>query len=283
MAPSGVALKVTVASGGGQGAGDYDADFHGPRNELLNSREPNGKIQYTEGDDRYFAWQTYFPDGSSKDEGNFPDPPPFCADDSCAPSGFNVFFQMHQEGVCGGPPISLGLVRADTVNDSGYASQNTGNVYHIVFNATDGQYTGDTPRLWPPMGHTEGIVKGGWYNFILHIGWSKNACQGDCNSPKNFNGGVLELWVKEPGRDWVYAWPGHGKSAAHSTAYDWPGSGDVCSADGSNVPRGGPMPQSLKFGLYRDTMLNNTATLFQHGLLAGTTCEAVNPGGCPPR
>jgi hypothetical protein len=283
MAESGAALKVTVASGGEPGAGDYDMNFHGPRNELLNANEPGGKVTYQEGDERYFSWETFFPDGSDPQQGVFPDPPPFCTDPQCAPSGFNVFFQLHQVGNCGGPAVSLGLVRADTINpQSGYVSQNTGNVYLMVFSVTDGTYTGGTPRLWPALGHTQSILKGGWYQFILHVRWGKTPCQGACNSPQTFNNGVVELWVKEPGGDWAYAWPGHGKSAAHATAYDWPNS-NVCSADGAGVPTSGPMPQGLKLGLYRDAYLSNTATVYQRGLLAGTTCEAVSPGGCPLR
>lgn len=134
---SGTTLRVELR--------DDDFADSGERNELVGAREGQGSCgpreltTYTEGDERYFAWSTFFPS-------DFPAPPP-------GPKAWHVFFQFHQEAHCSPPPLQLAL------NPSGGDYQ-----IQLVSAQAHG---GDGDTLWATP-----IARGSWHDFILRVRFS---------------------------------------------------------------------------------------------------------------
>src|SRR5205085_8137805 len=144
------------------------------RNEVVHSMD-SGTTRptfYRAGDDRYFAWSTYFP-------------PEFArwtcrSTDSNCPNGvpnsnynpWNVVTQFHQNSDNGVNPLGIDLRRTNLSSQNSYA---------LVF--LYGYNNGSSDReLW-----RQELQAGNWYDFVLHVRFSQAS------------DGVLELWVGNNG------------------------------------------------------------------------------------
>jgi hypothetical protein len=144
------------------------------RNEVVHSMDSGTSKPtfYRAGDDRYFAWSTYFP-------------PEFArwtcmGTDSNCPNGvpnsnynpWNVVTQFHQNGDSGVNPLGIDLRRTNLSSQNSYA---------LVF--LYGYNEGSSDReLW-----RQELQAGNWYDFVLHVRFSQGS------------DGVLELWVGNNG------------------------------------------------------------------------------------
>lgn len=288
-------MFFTVKAGGTEGSGDYNSGFKGPRNELVFTREDNIRKEYVDGDNRYYAWNTYFP--STYQSWAFPDP----QDYTTVQSAFNTFFQFHANGECHpGIPLALLAVRTDTT-----AGRQRGDKYQIILSG-DNTYNAEAVdkteehRLFALAeaaasqgtalaGHSQ-LMKDHLYKFVLHVKWSTRACSTPCNWD-NPDGGAVELWVNgttpatatTPGTTntlyRVYA-------KERITMPTWP-STSPCSGDNdeyiNNAVANTGMKNHVKLGLYRDRHLTNAATVVHDTFRVGKSCLSVFPNAtvCP--
>lgn len=166
--PTGKALRVELRSGDMWPC--VTCAYATTRNELVytNDSGTSTPTYYQAGDDRYFAWSTYFP-------AEFARWTCVASDPNC-PGGvpnanfnpWNVFTQFHHNGDNGVNPIGMDLRRTTTSNANSYAL--------ILLWGSNG---GNNDReLW-----RQDLQAGNWYDFVLHVRFSTTTT------------GVLELWV----------------------------------------------------------------------------------------
>jgi hypothetical protein len=144
------------------------------RNELVHSMDSGTSkpTYYYAGDDRYFAWSTYFSAGFARwtcvgTDGNCPNGVP-----SSSYNPWNVVTQFHQNSDNGVNPLGIDLRRTNLSSQNSYA---------IVL--LYGYNNGSSDReLWRQELQTET-----WYDFVLHVRFSQAS------------DGILELWVGNDG------------------------------------------------------------------------------------
>ncbi|MEA2466473.1 MAG: hypothetical protein QOJ57_599 [Thermoleophilaceae bacterium] len=136
-----------VTSPSAQGKRAYDVsirdgdDSYGERCEIgMGNPGRSGFPEFTQGDERWISWQVYLPDG-------YPIDTPY----------WQLFFQIHQRGDGGCPPISMG------VEDGQFK----------MFKSARPTYVVDTREMWaaPATGNR-------WVKFTLHIKNSTNPNEG---------------------------------------------------------------------------------------------------------
>ena len=143
------------------------------RNELVQNKDSGTTTPtlYKAGDDRYFAWSTYFPAEFAHWT---------CSNDTNCPGGvpnsnynaWNVVTQFHHNSDNGVNPIGIDLRRTTTSSANSYAL--------ILLYGYNG---GSSDReLW-----RQDLQAGNWYDFVLHVRFSTTST------------GVLELWVGNNG------------------------------------------------------------------------------------
>ena len=144
------------------------------RNEVVHSMDSGTTkpTYYRAGDDRYFAWSTYFPAEFARWTCK--------STDSNCPNGipnsnynpWNVVTQFHQSGDSGVNPLGIDLRRTSLSSQNSYAI-----VLLYAYN------NGSSDReLW-----RQELQAGNWYDFVLHVRFSQGS------------DGVLELWVGNNG------------------------------------------------------------------------------------
>ena len=144
------------------------------RNEVVHSMDSGTTkpTYYRAGDDRYFAWSTYFPAEFARWTCK--------GTDSNCPNGipnsnynpWNVVTQFHQSGDSGVNPLGIDLRRTSLSSQNSYAI-----VLLYAYN------NGSSDReLW-----RQELQAGNWYDFVLHVRFSQGS------------DGVLELWVGNNG------------------------------------------------------------------------------------
>jgi hypothetical protein len=144
------------------------------RNEVVYTRDSGTSTPtyYQAGDDRYFAWSTYFP-------------PEFASwtcksSDANCPGGvpnssfnpWNVVTQLHHNSDGGVNPIGIDLRRTTTSSANSYALV-------FLYGYNDGS---SDSELW-----RQDLNPGNWYDFVLHVRFSQAS------------DGILELWVGNNG------------------------------------------------------------------------------------
>jgi hypothetical protein len=142
------------------------------RNELVYSKDTGtvAPTAYSAGDNRYFAWSTYFPAGFSSWS---------CNDSPECPGGvpsayynpWNVVTQWHHNADGGVPPLALALRRSRT-SSNGYALV-------LIYGSAEGTQDAE---LW-----RQDLTVESWYDFVVHINFSGQAT------------GAIEFWVGKNG------------------------------------------------------------------------------------
>lgn len=140
------------------------------RNELVytNDSGTSTPTYYQAGDDRYFAWSTYFPSSWATWT--------CVSSDSNCPGGvpnsnfnpWNVVTQFHHNSDNGVNPIGIDLRRTTTSNANSYA-------LILLWGSSNGS---NDRELW-----RQDLQPGNWYDFVLHVKFSTTTT------------GMLELWI----------------------------------------------------------------------------------------
>jgi hypothetical protein len=267
-----------TAYANGPDQGDWDSQFHGPRNELFGVREGGIMKEYTDGDNRYYRWRIYVPP-------TFPDPPPntACIDNNPL-NAFQIFLQFHDHAYAHHVPLSFGVNRTEE------CGKNAGNKYRFLLagdpdygDATadpedpercpapgQGGYDSSCVPLWIWTDSSE-IIKDKWYDIMLHVRWGTSACTSPCDWDHP-NGGAVELWIN--GQQMM-------KPVARPTIVRWPQTLPF-PEDQPYYKKGEIMVNHLKVGLYLDAAMRNfTSSIVVDDLRVGTNCASIWSGGCP--
>ena len=209
------------------------------RNELVQSKDSGTSVptSYKRGDERYFAWSTYFPaawaswscndsmDGTGRDT-NCPGGIP-----NSNYNPWNVITQFHHNTDSGVPPTAFALRRSGASHSYALA---------LVYGYSNGNDT----ELW-----RQDLQVETWYDFVLHVKFSQRTSQG-----------LLELWVGKNG------------GPKQRITLHCPGGDSVSCAVATLYPDG---IDYLLQGLYRNSSLVDDSVIFHKGMIDGDTYADV--------
>jgi hypothetical protein len=254
---SGTALKINLQHN------DYWLT-NWTRNEVLGPQETAGvATYYGDGDDRYFAWSTWF------------DPTSFasfnCGSSACTSNPWNVFTQFHQAGDNYSTPMSF-VLRASSSQPGKYQMQYlTRDKYDNADANEHIQYKWDT------------LPTGVWNDFVLHVHFGTSASTGLVELWYGVNGGTkTQLTLACPDSSGVAR---NLTSCPTTTLYIWPAPGDYNYYPSETYsPRtpGTAMPVILKQGLYRQNDILDNVNLYHTDMVIGKTLADVSGGGTQP-
>ncbi|HEX3154020.1 MAG TPA: alkaline phosphatase family protein [Candidatus Angelobacter sp.] len=230
------------------------------RNEVLGPQEtPGTATYYGDGDDRYFAWSTWF------------DPTSFanfnCGSTACTSNPWNVFTQFHQAGDDYSPPMSFVLRASDSQPGK----------YQIQFLTKDKYDANDNEHIQYKW---DTLPTGVWNDFVVHVHFGTSASTGLVELWYGVNGGAkTQLTLACPDSSGVAR---NLTSCPTTTLYIWPAPSDYnYYANESYSPRtpGTAMPAILKQGLYRQNDILDNVTLYDTDMVIGKTFADVTGGG----
>ena len=234
------------------------------RNELDAVEETPGTATYwTEGDDRFFGWSTWF------------DPVSFasysCGSAACSDNPWNVFSQFHQAGDGNPPPMGFVLRKSDTQVGK----------YQMQFGTKDKYDEDDTNEHIQFKWDT--LPTGVWNDFVLHVHFSRDSSIGVVELWYGTNGGAkTQLTLSCPDSSGT---PRNLKTCTTPTLYTWPAPGDYNYYDQESYsPRvpGTAMPNYFVQGLYRQNDILDNVTVYHSNLILGRSFGDVTGGTQPP-
>jgi hypothetical protein len=233
------------------------------RNEVLGVQETPGVSTYwTQGDDRYFAWSTWF-DSSTFSTYT-------CSSTACSSNPWNVWTQFHQAGDNYSPPISFTLTRSSSQPGKYKAQFWTKDKYDSDWTNERLQFT------WDPLPVNQ------WLDVVLHVKFGTSASTGVVELWYGTNGGPkTQVTLNCPDANGT---AGNLKTCPTTTLYTWPAQGDYNYYPYETYsPRtpGTPMPDILVQGLYRQNDILDSVILYHSDLVVGTSYAAVT-GSQPP-
>jgi len=212
--------------------GDNIPGMSADRSMLAILREGD-KVEYVEGDARYYSFEVYFPSGTRQVREKFPDPLPWSVNPINA---WHVLFQGHQTGSCGGsPPWSLGLGRTLDAHGSAKGSQ-----YRLLLDWTSHPNATAVTHLYAsdadPLDNAGLIQKDRWIRVTLYVKHSSHPTVGEFILWVN----GVEVLRKQTNTMWA----------------------PVAGCDGG--------PTIISLGLYRDAGIVEPETIFYRGFMSST-------------
>ena len=216
--------------------------FSTTRNELAFTQETAGTYKtYVEGDDRYFAWSSYFPSAGFAAWSCDTSADTACLNDVGSFNPWNIFTQWHASPP--GPQLILMALRRHLSSDHAYRAL-------LAFGTSSTDY-----EAWNEG--SSALQTNTWYDFVVHLKFS--------TSPST---GVLELWLGK-----------NGETKTKQTLSCGGASASLCtlSADTKtiNIQTMSLPYQYFKQGLYRTKSLNNNVNIYHKGTIVGDTYADV--------